>query len=145
MSVMSCLAALAVAASPNYQQILDQLAMEQAVPGASAVVTYGDDVLFAGGSGQADLRSGRVMTADTLVYAGSLSKILTAIMTLRLVDAGKLTLDDHVAGIAADSPSGNGGITVYHLLTHTSGLEREGNFDYWFSGLFPGGGDLDDG
>lgn len=130
---------LTAAGSLNLQPLLDRLASEQDVPGLSAVVTRRDEVLYAGGSGVADIESGRPMTADTVLYAGSLSKILTAVLTLRLVDEGTLSLDDHVEGIAeADDTD----VRLDQLLTHTSGLEREGDFGYWFSGAFPDGKSL---
>lgn len=136
-SVVSHLAALAVAANPAYQPILDQFLVDQAVPGASAVITFEDKVLFSGASGLADLESGRAMTADTVMYAGSLTKILTAVMTLRLDDEGILSLGDVVPEIARESSRREGDINIFHLLTHSSGLDRESDFGYWFSAEFP--------
>jgi CubicO group peptidase (beta-lactamase class C family) len=133
MSVTTILAALAVSTTPNYQQILDQFQVSQEVPGVSAVITYQDKVLYAGASGLADVESRRPMTADTVMYAGSLTKILTAVLTLQLVDDGKLSLDDHVPGISGEDTR----ISVFHLLTHSSGLDREGNFGYWYNAEFP--------
>ncbi len=132
------LAVLAAAAATDLhlQSVLDRMRIAQAVPGVSVVVTRHSDVVFAGGSGVADLESGRAMTADTVLYAGSLTKILTAVLTLRLVEENQLALNDPVAGISRgtrDVP----GITIAHLLTHASGLAREGDFGYWFSADFP--------
>ena len=87
------------------------------------------EIVFAGGSGVADIAAGRPMTADTPLYIGSLSKVLTAALILQLVADGRLALDDRaVAGR---------NMTVGHLLTHASGLPMEAGFDYWFSGKFP--------
>ncbi len=133
MSVTAILTALAVSVTPNYQQILDQLQVSQEIPGVSAVITYQDTVLYAGASGLADIESQRPMTANTVMYAGSLSKILTAVLTLQLVDDGKLSLDDQVPGISGADTR----ISVFHLLTHSSGLDREGDFGYWYSADFP--------
>ena len=137
MTVASILGALAVAATPNYQQILDRFQVDQEIPGVSAIVTYQDRVLFSGASGVADLETGRAMTADTVMYAGSLTKILTAIMTLRLVDEDKLSLSEAVPAIARESSRENGDINIFHLLTHSSGLDREGDFGYWYTADFP--------
>ena len=137
MAVTSILAALAVTATPNYQQILEHFRIDQEVPGVSAVVTYRDTVIFSSASGLADLESGRAMTADTVMYAGSLTKILTAIMTLRLVDEDKLSLSDVVPTLARESSGEKGDINIFHLLTHSSGLDREGDFGYWYSADFP--------
>lgn len=125
--------ALATSSASELQPLLDQLRVEQNVPGMSAVVTSAGDVLFAGGSGVADIESGRAMTADTLMYSGSLSKIFTATLVLNLMDDNKLSLDQTLEGMAGHQAD----VTVAHLLTHSSGLVREGNFGYWFSGEFP--------
>lgn len=123
----------AFAAIATLQGVLDSLRADQDVPGVSAVVTEKSEVIFSGGSGVADIESGRRMTADTLLYAGSLTKILTASLILELIDSGQLSLDEPVGNIAGDQS----GITVSHLLTHSSGLVREGNFGYWFNAKFP--------
>jgi len=130
-------AALALSATADFQALLDRVRTDQEVPGVSAVITHRGDVIFAGASGMADLETGRAMTADTVVYAGSLSKVFTAVLTLSLVEEGKLSLDRPVDGIATQSSADTPKITIAHLLTHASGLEREGDFGYWFSADFP--------
>jgi CubicO group peptidase (beta-lactamase class C family) len=120
------------------QRLLDDIRTRQDVPGVSAVVTQRDTVVFAGGSGLADIGSGRKMTTDTLLYAGSLTKILTAILALNLVEEGDLALDEVVLKTGVESSE----ITLSHLLTHSSGLVREGNFGYWFTAEFPDGDGL---
>jgi len=134
--------ALAATTAPDLQRVIDQMRAEQDVPGVSAVVTRRGEVLFAGASGQANLESGQPMTPDTVLYAGSLSKILTAAVALQLIDEGKLSLNEVVSGIASDSPEENNEVRLSHLLTHTSGLAREGDFGYWFSANFPDAPDL---
>ena len=125
---------LLLAAGPSeLSPLLDAMRIEQDVPGVSAVVTRRDEVLFAGGSGLADLESGRRMTAETVLYAGSLTKVMTALLVLSLVDDGRLSLDDRVELVGGGDP----GVTIAHLLTHSSGLVREGNFGYWFDADFP--------
>jgi len=99
--------ALAATTAPDLQRVIDQMRAEQDVPGVSAVVTRRGEVLFAGASGQANLESGQPMTPDTVLYAGSLSKILTATVALQLVGEGKLSLNEVVSGIASDSPGAN--------------------------------------
>jgi len=131
------LIAIAAVSGPGLQPVLDQVRVDQEVPGVSAVVAREDEVIFAGASGVADLETGRKMTPDTILYAGSLTKIFTAVLTLQLVEQGELSLDDVVAGIANESSPAHHEILVSHLLTHASGLDREGNFGYWFTADFP--------
>ena len=136
MSFALITATLAVAASADFQSLLDRVQARQDTPGISAVVSHGDATWFAGGSGVADLATMQAMTADTVLYAGSISKVYTAVLALQLVEAGKLRLDDVVDQIGTRSDDVEP-ITVHHLLTHASGLGREGDFGYWFSGVFP--------
>jgi CubicO group peptidase (beta-lactamase class C family) len=121
------------ATSAELQAILDEARDRQDIPGISAVVIRRDSEIFIGGSGLADLATGRAMDGNTVLYSGSLSKIFTAVLTLSLVDDGLLDLDQPVPDIG----NGPDGPTVTHLLTHSAGLVREGNFGYWFSGDFP--------
>jgi CubicO group peptidase (beta-lactamase class C family) len=131
MNTALIMVAFAAAGISNLQSSLDRMRAAQDIPGVSAVVTRHDTIVFAGASGYADLESKRFMTPDTVLYAGSVSKVLTAVLVLQLVANGKLSLHDKVIGIADDS------IEIRHLLTHASGLDREGNFDYWFNASFP--------
>lgn len=131
-------AVVALTPAADLQDVLDRERSAQDLPGVSAAVIRGGRFLYAGGSGVADVVSGRPMSADTVLYAGSLTKVLTAALTLALVDDGLLSLDTP-AFTAADGRVA----TVRDLLTHASGLPREGDFDYWFTAEFPDAADLD--
>lgn len=133
MSVATTLALITAAMSADYQAVLDEYRDAQNVPGISAVITHRDCVLFAGASGYADLESSRAMSADTRLYAGSMTKILTAVLALRLIEEGRLTFETSLEGIAPALAD----VSVRQLLTHASGLRREGDFDYWFTADFP--------
>lgn len=131
------LAALGATANPALQSIVDDFRELQDVPGVSAVVIKDNSVIYAGASGLADLKTGRAMSVDTIFYIGSLSKVLTAVLTLNLIEANKLSLVNTVDGIAVTSGERAPTISVSHILTHASGLKREGDFDYWFTADFP--------
>jgi CubicO group peptidase (beta-lactamase class C family) len=124
----------ATEALPSWQQVLDGARRRAGLVGVSASVVRSHAVLFVGGSGQADLVTHRPMTADTVLYAGSLSKIFTAVLALRLRDDKRLTLG---APLRALRDKGHPTFTTEHLLTHTAGLERESPFSYWFTADFP--------
>lgn len=139
MTPMLVLLALSVN-GPAFQASLDALRKDQDIPGVAAVVSCRDEVLFAGASGMADLESGTAMSADTIMYAGSLTKVLTTALVLHLEASGMLSLHDAVEGIAVESGEE---ITIAQLLTHSSGLDREGDFGYWFTAQFPRAEDLE--
>ena len=112
------------------------------IPGLAIGIVQGDKLVWAKGYGKADLDSGAPMTPSTPLRIGSVSKMFTATAVLQLRDTGKLRLDDPVlrhlpffqvkTEFAAAGP-----ITVEHLITHTSGLPREGAFPYWTTHVFP--------
>lgn len=136
------LVTIAATNTSDMQSVLDQIREAQDVPGVSAVIVRQDKVLFAGASGVADIESGHRMTADTKLYMGSLSKVLTAVLTLQLVESSQLSLADRVTGIADETADDGASISVAHLLTHFSGLAREGDFNYWYTGEFPDANEL---
>lgn len=125
------LVALSVTGAADFQGILDHMRSEQAVPGTAAVIVRDASAQFLGASGLADLASGRPVTADTPFYTGSVSKVLTTLLVLDLVGDGVIALDDPAPSIPA------GVVRIRDLLAHTSGLAREGDFGYWYSGRFP--------
>jgi CubicO group peptidase (beta-lactamase class C family) len=142
MTAALLLAALAASGPPGLQAVLDEYRESQDVPGVSAVVVRQNEVFFTGASGVTDLETARPMTADSVFYMGSLSKVLTAVLVLQLVEAGQLSLEDTVDGIGARAAASTPPVSVAHLLTHSSGLQREGDFGYWFTADFPGSTDL---
>jgi methyl acetate hydrolase len=114
------------------------------VPGVVAAAATADGVIFEGGFGTRDLATGVPMTADTVVWIASMTKAVTGACAMQLVERGKLSLDSNVAevlpelggvqvleGFAADGTpklrAPKRGITLRHLLTHTSGHA----YDMW--------------
>jgi len=117
------------APAADIDAVIDGALRQQSIPGVSAVVIRDHQVIYSAGRGVADIKTGRPMTDRTVMYIGSLSKILTAVLALRQVERGALALTDTLDR----QPT----ITVLQLISHQSGLPREGNFGYWFSGRFP--------
>jgi CubicO group peptidase (beta-lactamase class C family) len=91
-------------------------------PGAVLLVARGDEVLFRGARGQADLDKRVPLTADGMFEIGSVSKQFAAAGLLKLVEAGKVGLDDPLSKYVKDFPNGEH-ITVRELLNHTSGVK----------------------
>ncbi|MEV6420445.1 serine hydrolase domain-containing protein [Streptomyces sp. NPDC051662] len=98
--------------------------MEQTgLPGAVVAVTKGDRVVHTAGYGHT--ASGRAMTARTRVPVASLSKSMTALAVMRLVEAGKVDLDQPVRRYLPEFTMADRRaekITVRQLLTQTSGM-----------------------
>jgi CubicO group peptidase (beta-lactamase class C family) len=94
----------------------------QRIPGLSIAVLRGDSVLLARGFGYANVEH-RVAATDSTVYqSGSIGKQFTAAAMVMLADEGKLRLDDSVTRYLPEGARAWSGITLRHLLTHTSGI-----------------------
>src|SRR5437764_165935 len=64
------------------------------VPGVVALVTNRDRVLYQGAFGVADVATGRALTTDALFRIASMTKPVTSLALMQLVEQGKLGLDD---------------------------------------------------
>jgi CubicO group peptidase (beta-lactamase class C family) len=92
----------------------------------SVLVTKGGQVLVRKGYGLADREHGTANTPATLFEIASASKQFTAAAVLKLESLGKLSLDDSIAKHLPGVPDEHRGVTVRHLLNHTSGFPRMG-------------------
>ncbi len=90
--------------------------------GAVLVVRDGR-TLFEGAYGLADRERGIENSPLTQFRVGSMNKMLTAVATLQLVQAGKLRLDAPLGTYLTDYPNEEmaATVTLHHLLTHTGG------------------------
>jgi len=113
------------AAPREAARAVDSLLAQYAVagaPGASVVVVRDGRVLLERAYGLADVDSGVRATPRTDYRLASLTKEFTATAVMLLADAGTLSLDDPVSRWLPDLPACAHGVTIRHLLTHTSGI-----------------------
>lgn len=103
------------------------------VPGAQVAVRLGDELILSEAYGLADQAAGTPLTTGHVFRVASHSKTFTAVAVLRLVEAGRLRLDDAVGTLLpdlADAPLAE--VTVRELLSHTGGAIRDGvDADFW--------------
>lgn len=71
--------------------------------------------------GLTDISSKRKVKNNDQFRIASITKSFTATAVMQLVERGKLSLDDTIGKFFIDFPKANG-ITIYHLLSHTSGI-----------------------
>lgn len=91
--------------------------------GAVGVVQQGRVALMRG-LGMADHAALRPFEARTAFFVASLSKQFTAALVLALEARGQLRVQDTIGTYLADVPRAMSHLTIHHLLTHTSGLDR---------------------
>jgi CubicO group peptidase (beta-lactamase class C family) len=92
------------------------------IPGVSIAVVKDGKIIREQGYGLADLEQQVKVTPATVFQSGSVGKTFTAALVMLLAQDGKLSLDDHVSKYLANTPPSWDGITIRHLLSHTSGL-----------------------
>jgi len=95
---------------------------EAAAPGCVAGAFRRGEVIAEGASGAADLSKGEALTPETRLYAGSVSKQFTALALAKLVEAGRVSLDDEVQTYVPEVPPYASKVTLRMLLHHVSGV-----------------------
>jgi methyl acetate hydrolase len=130
-------------ASPRTASIdalLEAAVERRDVPGVVAMATDRRGVIYSGAAGVASGRPARPMTTDAIFRIASMTKPVTSVALLQLVDEKKIGIDDPVSkyfqefahlSVITSLDANTGGytvkpasrpVTVRHLLTHTSGL-----------------------
>jgi CubicO group peptidase (beta-lactamase class C family) len=104
----------------------------------SVLVARGSDVLLSKGYGSANLELDVPNTPKTKFRLGSITKQFTAASILLLEERGKLKVGDPVKKYLPDAPAAWDKITIFNLLTHTSGIPSFTDFpDYAPTEPFP--------
>jgi CubicO group peptidase (beta-lactamase class C family) len=136
------------------------------VPGVVALITDRERVLYRGAFGVADVATGRPLTQDALFRIASMTKPVTSVALMQLVEQGRIGLDDPAENYlpelarlkvieSYDAATGAYELreparapTVKHFLTHTSGLAYAFTSPVWrdlkprAGEIFPFGGPL---
>jgi D-alanyl-D-alanine carboxypeptidase len=97
----------------------------QHIPGLSLAVVRAGKLVTAKGYGLANLELKTPAAPETVFKTASSGKQFIATGIMLLVQEGRLGLDDRIGKYLEGTPAAWNGITVRHLLTHTSGLVRE--------------------
>jgi N-acyl-D-amino-acid deacylase len=114
----------------TYDEIMNEVMAENQIVGGSLAIAKGGRLVLARGYGLADAEADRPVTPATLFCIASVTKSISAIAALRLVDQKKVTLDARLVDILEDvrPPGGKFAdprfprITLRHLLFHGSGI-----------------------
>lgn len=103
-------------------ETLEELVRDAVVPGCALRVRKGGRVVYEGCSGYADIESRIPVTIDTVYRMCSMTKLVTAVAAMQLVESGVLSLDDGLLHFFPDFPEDKAPITLRHLLCHSCGM-----------------------
>jgi CubicO group peptidase (beta-lactamase class C family) len=91
-------------------------------PGAAVLVARNGKAIYRRGFGLADLEKKTAIHPEMSFRIGSVTKQFTSALVLRLVEQGKIGLQDDITKYLPDYPTQGKTITIENLLTHTSGI-----------------------
>jgi CubicO group peptidase (beta-lactamase class C family) len=130
----------ASAAAPNVprmEQVIQSFVEKKQFMGA-VLVARGDNILLDKGYGFADVEWNVPDSTKTKFRLGSITKQFTAASIMLLQERGKLKVTDLVKKYMPDAPAAWDKITIFNLLTHTSGIPNFTSFpDYRSIEPFP--------
>lgn len=125
-------------------RVLSEFFQRHEVPGAAVAITDQGRLVYAQGFGFADRQQGQRATPESLFRIASISKPITAVAILQLVQRGRLSLEDRVFEILKYEPLLENGatfderqrqITIRHLLQHRGGWDRQQSLDPMFQSV----------
>ena len=120
-----------------FDRLIPSFLEQWEVPGASIAIVNDGQLLFVKGYGLADVEGDDPVKPDSLFRIASISKPITAVAVLQLVEEDLLDLEESVFEILKEFQPPEGAtrdprldeITVLHLLQHTGGWDRNKSYD----------------
>jgi D-alanyl-D-alanine carboxypeptidase len=122
--LLTALFLLPSARADQVDDLVQNALRQHPLPGLALEIIQDGQCIKRAAYGMANLEWRTPTTADTVFEIGSITKQFTAAGVLLLAQEGKLSLDDHISIHIPGTPVSWKGITVRHLLTHTSGLKN---------------------
>ena len=114
----------------SLQAALERVVAQLEPIGLSAAINFGGDTIWAAASGTSSGTD--ILNTDHVFPIGSVSKTITSACIVSMVDEGLLSLEDSVGTWITGYPQIDGGITVYQMLNHTSGIFNYTNHPSFF-------------
>ena len=131
--------ALATNALPSFDREMEAYMQPRGIPGGALAVVKDGRLIYAKGYGWADRAGQEKVQPDSLFRIASISKPITAVAVLKLVEQGKLRLEDRAFELVQLSPPPGktpdprlAAITIRQLLQHAGGWDRDQSFDPMF-------------
>lgn len=112
------------AGSAAFETCLQEAVEREALAGMSAAVAIEGALRWSGGAGFADIENEVPMRGDTVHRIASISKPISAVGAMLLVQRGKLRLEDTAREHVPSWPERYPPITLRQLLSHTSGIRH---------------------
>lgn len=109
---------------------LDALLATSGSPSLTAAVARGGEIVWSYAAGLADRERKIAATPRTVYNVGSVSKAITGVAVAKLVEQGRVHLDDPIQRYVPGFPDKGAPITVEQLVTHTAGIRHYREHDF---------------
>ena len=109
-------------AAVKIDRIVNRQMLANKIPGVSLAVLRKGKIVLLKSYGLANVEHRVPVKPETIFQSGSMGKQFTAAAVMLLVQENKLSLDDKISKYFPDVPATWKDITIWNLLTHTSGL-----------------------
>jgi D-alanyl-D-alanine carboxypeptidase len=119
---LAAVTAVSPAQANKVDEYIEAQMRKQHIPGLSLAVVQAGKVIKTKGYGLANMELNVPATPNTVYQLQSITKSFVACGIMLLVEDGKLGLDDKITNYLSGLPQAWGGVTMRHLLTHTSGI-----------------------
>ncbi len=113
-------------AAERARQVARAALSEQNLPGLSIAVGAGDEIVWAEGFGWANLEDRVPVSPETRFRIGTASTVLTSVAVGRLLEQGRLALDDEIQARVPAFPRKPWPVTLRQLMAHTAGVRNDG-------------------
>lgn len=142
-AILTVFADSSTKSSNPIDRVLQDAVEEKKLPGIVAMVAVGDHITYQGASGKRDTIKKIPMSVDSIFHIASMTKPITSVGVMQLVESGRVKLDEPAATYLPelsqvqvleefDASTGKAKLrppksapTVRQLLTHTSGFVYE--------------------
>jgi CubicO group peptidase (beta-lactamase class C family) len=116
---------------PRADSLVFTYLAESRAPSASFAVIRGNDTLAFGAHGLANVDAWKAPTATTIYEIGSITKQFTSAAIMKLVEQGRVKLDDDLSKYVPQFPLQGKKVSIRQLLNHTSGIHSYTSSKEW--------------
>lgn len=105
-------------------QVVDEFYAKGLVAGVSVAVIENDKVIYAKQAGYVNAAKSQPVKANTLIRLGSISKSISAVGVMKLVEQKMLDLDEGIKTYVSQWPNDRPNVTLRQLMSHTAGVRH---------------------
>ena len=115
----------------DFRAILQDSREKVGLPSLSAAIGFNGIVQWAGANGYSDIEQRIPATLRSRYRIGSVSKALTGVLLVRLVDAGQVEMDAPLSNYVQQMPSHLAPLTARQLASHRGGVRHYSMPSWW--------------